>query len=47
MLMKGLYKRKGVSAPEFIGKQPECVELMLKGLQERGVVYRETIEAIL
>ncbi|NOX46048.1 MAG: saccharopine dehydrogenase [Chlorobi bacterium] len=47
MLMKGLYKRKGVSAPEFIGRQPECVAFMLKGLKERGVVYKESIEEIL
>jgi saccharopine dehydrogenase-like NADP-dependent oxidoreductase len=46
MLMKGLYKRKGVSAPEFIGRQPECVEFMLKGLEERGVVYKETVKEI-
>ena len=46
MLMKGLYKRKGVSAPEFIGRQPECVEFMLQGLKERGVVYRESIDGI-
>ena len=46
MLMKGLYKRKGVSAPEFIGRQPECVKFMLKGLRERGVVYKESIEGI-
>lgn len=44
MLMKGLYSRKGVSAPEFIGRQPECVEFMLKGLTEKGVVYKESIE---
>ncbi|MBE9481599.1 MAG: saccharopine dehydrogenase NADP-binding domain-containing protein, partial [Bacteroidetes bacterium] len=43
MIAKGLYNRKGVSAPEFIGKYPECVEFILKGLEERGVVYRETI----
>ena len=43
MINKGLYNRKGVSAPEFIGKYPECVEFILKGLEERGVVYRETI----
>jgi len=46
MLTKGLYKRKGVSAPEFIGKQPECVEFMLKGLEDRGVVYKEMVEVI-
>lgn len=46
MITKGLYKRKGVSAPEFIGKQPECVEFILKGLEERGVVYKEMVEVI-
>ena len=44
MVAEGLYTRKGITAPEFIGKQPECVEYMLKGLKERGVVYKETIE---
>ncbi len=46
MITKGLYKRKGVSAPEFIGKQPECAEFILKGLEERGVVYKEMVEVI-
>jgi saccharopine dehydrogenase-like NADP-dependent oxidoreductase len=44
MIAAGLYTRKGVSAPEFIGKCPECVEFILNGLRERGVVYKETIE---
>jgi len=39
MIADGLYTRKGMSVPEFIGRQPECVEYMLKGLKERGVVY--------
>jgi saccharopine dehydrogenase-like NADP-dependent oxidoreductase len=43
MLAKGLYTRKGVSAPEFIGKYPESVEFLLNGLAERGVVYKEEI----
>ncbi len=43
MIAKGLYNRKGVSAPEFVGKCPECVNFMLEGLKERGVVYKETI----
>jgi saccharopine dehydrogenase-like NADP-dependent oxidoreductase len=46
MLAQGLYTRKGVSAPEFVGRQPACVEFMLNGLKERGIVYRETIEEI-
>jgi lysine 6-dehydrogenase len=41
MIADGLYTRKGISVPEFIGEQPECVEYMLAGLKERGVVYRD------
>jgi lysine 6-dehydrogenase len=43
MITDGLYTRKGISVPEYIGKQKECVEYMLKGLKDRGVVYTETI----
>ncbi len=43
MLAEGLFTRKGLSVPEYIGQQPECVEFLLKGLKERGVVYKETI----
>jgi len=46
MIAQGLYKRQGVSAPEFIGQQPECVHYVLSGLKDRGVVYKETIEVI-
>lgn len=46
MIAGGLYSRTGISAPEYIGKQPECVAFMLEGLEERGVVYRETVESI-
>ena len=41
MLAGGIYKRKGIIAPEFIGEDPECVEYMLAGLKERGVIYTE------
>ena len=44
MVAKGLYTTEGVSAPEFIGRHPECVSFILKGLEERGIVYKETIE---
>jgi len=46
MISRGLYKRQGIIAPEFIGQQPECVEFMLKELADRGVVYRRRIEKI-
>ncbi len=46
MIAQGLYKQKGIIAPEFIGQQPECVRYILKGLADRGVVYKETVEII-
>jgi lysine 6-dehydrogenase len=46
MVSRGLYKRQGIIAPEFIGQQPECVEFLLKELADRGVVYRQRIEKL-
>ncbi len=46
MIAEGLYVKTGISPPEFIGRQPECVEFMRRGLEERGIVYRETVENI-
>ena len=43
---QGLYDRRGVSAPEFIGQRQESVHYMLRGLENRGVVYKETVETI-
>jgi lysine 6-dehydrogenase len=43
MIAAGLYTRKGISVPEYIGKHPECVRYLLNGLEERGVIYRETV----
>jgi saccharopine dehydrogenase-like NADP-dependent oxidoreductase len=42
-ILAGLYMEKGISAPEFIGKNPECVHFILKGLKDRGIIYRESI----
>ena len=46
MLTDGLFSDKGIIVPEWIGKRPECVEYVLKGLKERGVEYRETITSL-
>ncbi len=43
MIAAGLYTRKGLSVPEYIGKHPECVRYLLNGLAERGVIYRDTV----
>ena len=46
MVARGLYNEKGVSAPEFIGKRPECVEFILNGLKERNILYHQKIETL-
>ena len=46
MIARGLYTQKGVSAPEFVGKDNSCVDFLLKGLAERGVVYQQNREIL-
>ena len=46
MIADGIYSRTGMSVPEYVGEQPECVQYLLDGLAERGVVYTETIEEL-
>ena len=46
MIAGKVYTRKGMSVPEFIGQQHECVKYMLHGLKQRGVIYTEKIEEI-
>ena len=46
LLAKGLYDHKGVSAPEYLGKNEAIVKFLFKGLKERGVVYKETLAVI-
>jgi len=44
LIAGGLYQEKGVSAPEFLGRNPGFVNYLLEGLRRRGVVYRENRE---
>ena len=44
MIADEIYTHKGITVPEFIGRRPECVKYMLKGLEERGVIYKEKTE---
>jgi len=46
LLSKGLFDRKGICPPEYIGQKPECVDFILNGLKERGVIYHQRIETI-
>lgn len=40
LLEEGLFNEKGIRPPEYIGRDPGCVEFMLKGLAERGVIFK-------
>lgn len=46
LIAGGLYHEKGVSAPEFLGRNPVFVNYLLEGLRRRGVVYRESYEVM-
>lgn len=46
LVAKGIYSQQGLSAPEHVGRHPECVEFLLKGLTDRGLVYGETVEEL-
>lgn len=46
MLAKGLFDRKGICPPEFIGQKPDCVDFMLSELKERGVIYNQVVERL-
>jgi lysine 6-dehydrogenase len=46
MIVAGLYDQKGISPPEFIGRDSKCVNFMLKDLAKRGIEYRETVSEV-
>ncbi|MFI5142562.1 MAG: saccharopine dehydrogenase C-terminal domain-containing protein [Thermoanaerobaculales bacterium] len=41
-LARGLYTRKGISPPEFLGREPGCYEFVIDELAARGVVFRDS-----
>ncbi len=43
MLAKGLFNKKGIIPPEFIGKDEASVKFILSGLEDRGIVYTKTV----
>jgi saccharopine dehydrogenase-like NADP-dependent oxidoreductase len=46
MLADGAFTEKGLIVPEYIGRQPYCVEYILQGLAKHGVIYDERIEEL-
>ena len=46
MVAEGLYTHQGISPPEYMGRQVGCVDYLLRGLADRGIVYRERVEVL-
>ncbi|MEN8152771.1 MAG: saccharopine dehydrogenase C-terminal domain-containing protein [Acidobacteriota bacterium] len=46
LLSKGLYKKKGISPPEFVGREPGTIDFIIKGLEERGIKFLKKEEKI-
>jgi len=39
----GLYRRPGISPPEYLGREPGCYENLLRGLQTRNIRWSESV----
>ncbi len=46
LVARGLWGRKGVSPPEFLGRERGCYEFMMAQLAARGVAFREAVEPL-
>ncbi len=46
LLAKGMFNQKGICPPEYIGQNSECVDFVLNGLKDRGVIYNKIIETL-
>lgn len=46
LVARGLWGRKGVSPPEFLGRERACYEFMMADLAARGVAFRESVEPL-
>jgi lysine 6-dehydrogenase len=44
MLAAGLYPRKGISPPEYVGREAGCWEFVRNDLAERGVVFTDRLD---
>ena len=46
LLLSGQYAHRGISPPEYVGKNPACFEYIMDYLRQRSVVYRETEQSL-
>jgi lysine 6-dehydrogenase len=42
MLLNGMYDKKGMSPPEYLGMIPACVDFLFRELEKRGITYKMT-----
>jgi len=43
MLKEGLFDRKGIIVPEYIGQEDACVQFIMNTLKKKNIVYKETV----
>jgi lysine 6-dehydrogenase len=46
MIFNGLFTKKGITVPEFLGSDAGCVQFMLDGLAQRGIHYHRKNEKL-
>ena len=46
LFVDGLYRRPGISPPEFLGREADCCARIFADLEQRGVVYTQKIEQL-
>lgn len=46
LIRDGLYTQAGISPPEYLGRDPKCVDYILARLEERGVRYERSEQLI-
>lgn len=44
LVASGGYTHKGISPPEFVGREPGCRDFVLAELQKRGIRFTETVD---
>jgi saccharopine dehydrogenase-like NADP-dependent oxidoreductase len=43
LLKEGMFDRKGIIVPEYIGQNEDCVQFILDTLKKKNIVYKETV----
>ena len=43
LLKEGLFDRKGIIVPEYIGQEDACVQFILNTLKKKNIIYKKTV----